>query len=205
MEFLNIPFFDEDFFKLSILFTLNIFFITLIIRWIYYGTTARKEYLFTFYMISIIVFFLCFTLKKYKLDIGLALGLFAIFGIIRYRTNPINIREMTYLFIVIGVSIMNAFVNKKMSYAEIFFANIAVLTAIWVIEKVWNLNPEVTKVIVYENIENIKPENFQLLKVDVENRIGIKVNRIEVGDVDFIKDSAKITVYYRKNDVNSLT
>ena len=156
-------------------------------------------------MISIIVFFLCFTLKKYKLDIGLALGLFAIFGIIRYRTNPINIREMTYLFIVIGVSIMNAFVNKKMSYAEIFFANIAVLTAIWVIEKVWNLNPEVTKVIVYENIENIKPENFQLLKVDVENRIGIKVNRIEVGDVDFIKDSAKITVYYRKNDVNSLT
>lgn len=96
---MNIPLFDEDFYKLSFLFFLNLFFLNIIIRWFYYGNSGRKDYLFTFYMISIIVFFLSFTLKKFKLDIGLALGLFAIFGIIRYRTESIPIKEMTYLFI----------------------------------------------------------------------------------------------------------
>jgi hypothetical protein len=200
MEFLNIPLFDEDFFKLAILFSLNFIFLTLIIRWLYYGATGSKDYLFTFYMISIIVFFLCFTLKKYKLDIGLALGLFAIFGIIRYRTQPIPTKEMTYLFIVIGVSIMNSFVNKKMSYAEIIFANIAVVAGIAYIEKVWHLRFEMTKEVVYENIENIKPENYELLKADLEGRIGLPINKVVVGNVDFIKDSAAITIHYYNKD-----
>jgi len=196
MEFLNIPLFDEDFFKLSTLFLLNLGFLTLIIRWLYYTSSGRKDYLFTFYMISIIVFFLCFTLKKYQLDIGLALGLFAIFGIIRYRTESIPIKEMTYLFVVIGVSIMNSFANKKTSYFEIIFANSAIVFAIVIIEKVWHLKHEVTKKIVYENIENIKPENYDLLKTELEDRTGILINKIEIGDIDFLKDSATIIIYY---------
>jgi hypothetical protein len=139
---------------------------------------------------------LCFTLKKYKLDIGLAIGLFAIFGIIRYRTESIPIKEMTYLFIVIGVSLMNAFVNKKMSYAEIIFANSAIVFTIGIIEKVWNLNYEVTKEIVYENIENIKPENYELLKSDIEERTGIAVNKVTVESIDFLKDTASVIIYY---------
>ena len=127
MDFMNIPLFDEDFYKMAFLFFTNLFFLTIIIRWFYYGSTPKKNYLFTYYLIGLIVFFLCFTLKKYKLDIGLAIGLFAIFGIIRYRTESIPIKEMTYLFIVIGVSLMNAFVNKKMSFAEIIFANSAIV------------------------------------------------------------------------------
>ena len=91
MEFLDIPLFDNDFFKMSFRFIINLIFLTLIIRWLYYNVTKRKDYLFTYYMISFIVFFLCFTLKKFELDIGMALGLFAIFGIIRYRTDPIPI------------------------------------------------------------------------------------------------------------------
>jgi len=146
MDYMNIPLFDEDFYKMAFLFFINFFFLTIIIRWFYYG----------------------FTLKKYKLDIGLAIGLFAIFGIIRYRTESIPIKEMTYLFIVIGVSLMNAFVNKKMSYAEVVFANAAIVFTIGIIERGWNLNYEVTKEIVYENIENIKPENYELLKSDIK-------------------------------------
>ncbi len=201
MDFLNIPLFDEDFFKLTIFFLLNLFFLTLIIRWLYYGSSGRKDYLFTFYMISIIVFFLCFTLKKYKLDIGLALGLFAIFGIIRYRTESIPIKEMTYLFVVIGVSIMNSFITKKMSYFEIIFANSAVVFAIVIMEKVWHLKHEVTKKITYENIENIKPQNYELLKADLEERTGISINKIAIEDIDFLKDSATLTIFYNNEVV----
>jgi len=197
MDFMNIPLFDEDFYKMAFLFCINFFFLTLIIRWFYYGTTPNKKYLFTYYLIGLVVFFLCFTLKKYKLDIGLAIGLFAIFGIIRYRTESIPIKEMTYLFIVIGVSLMNAFVNKKMSYVEIIFANTAIVSTIGFIENVWNLNYEVTKEIVYENIENIKPENYELLKADLELRTGIAIDKVTVEKIDFLKDTAVVLIYYK--------
>lgn len=198
MDFMNIPLFDEDFYKLAFLFAINTFFLTIIIRWFYYGEAKRKDYLFTYYMIGIIVFFLCFTLKKYKLDIGLALGLFAIFGIIRYRTESIPIKEMTYLFIVIGVSIMNAFANKKMSYLEIIFANVAITYFILFIEKIWILNYEEVKTITYEKIENIKPDNHELLKADLELRTGLNINKIEVKDIDFLKDTATVIIFYKK-------
>ena len=130
------------------------------------------------------------------MEMGFAMGLFAVFGILRYRTEALPIKEMTYLFIVIGVSLMNAFVNKKMSYAEIIFANSAIVFTIGIIEKVWNLNYEVTKEIVYENIENIKPENYELLKADIEVRTGIAVNKVTVESIDFLKDTATVIIYY---------
>ena len=196
MDFLNIPIFDDDFYKLSFLFAINIVFLTLIIRWLYYSVTGNKDYVFTYYLIGIIVFFLCFTLKKYKLDIGLALGLFAIFGIIRYRTDTLAVKEMTYLFVVIGVSIMNAFVNKKMSYFEVIFGNVVVVAAIVIIEKVWHLKHQIHKDIVYENIENIKPENYDLLKADLEKRTGLVINKLTIRKIDFLKDSAVIRIFH---------
>jgi hypothetical protein len=196
MELFNVPLFDDDFFKLSFLFFLNLGSLTLIIRWLYYSITGDKDYVFTYYLIGIIVFFLCFTLKKYKLDIGLALGLFAIFGIIRYRTDSIAIKEMTYLFVVIGVSIMNAFVNKKMSYFEVLFGNLVVVGAIAILEKVWHSKHQIYKDIIYENIENIKPENYDLLKEDLENRTGLVINKLTIGKIDFLKDSAIIRIYH---------
>lgn len=196
MEFLDIPIFDDDFFKMSFRFLINLGFLTLIIRWLYYTSARRKDYLFTFYMISFIVFFLCFTLKKFELDIGMALGLFAIFGIIRYRTDAIAIKEMTYLFVVIGVSVMNSLANKKMSLSEILLANTVVVVAIAILEKFWHLKHEITKEIVYENIENIKPENYELLKNDLEDRTGLSINNVSVGNVDFLRDTAVLTIYY---------
>ena len=107
MELLGIPLFDNDFYKMIVRFLLNFFFLTAVVKYIYYKRSEKKEYLFTFYLIGIVVFFLCFTLKKYELDLGMALGLFAIFGILRYRTLPLEVREMTYLFLVIGIAVMN--------------------------------------------------------------------------------------------------
>ncbi len=196
MEFLDIPLFDDDFFKMMFRFTLNFIFLTVIIRFIYYPASKRKDYVFTYYLISIIVFFLCFTLKKYEMDIGMALGLFAIFGIIRYRTNPVDIKEMTYLFVVIGVSIINSLANKKMSYAEILSANAIIIFVLLFIEKYWALKQVVSKSIIYENIENIKPENYEILKSDLENRTGLIINKVKISDVDFLKDTAKVTIFY---------
>jgi hypothetical protein len=195
-EILNIPLFDDDFYKMSFRFLMNISFLTLIVRWLYFSSAKRKDYLFTYYMIGIIVFFLCFTLKKYELDIGMALGLFAIFGIIRYRTDAIAIKEMTYLFVVIGVSVMNSLANSKMSFAEIITANLLIVIALYVMEKKWLTKVKTTKIIQYEKIENIKPENFEALKQDLEQRLGLPLETITIGDVDFLKDSATITVTY---------
>tara|TARA_R110001583_G_scaffold160872_1_gene312777 strand:+ start:52505 stop:53107 length:603 start_codon:yes stop_codon:yes gene_type:complete len=198
MEFLEIPLFDDDFFKMMFRFVINFTFLTLIIRFIYYPFSKRKDYVFTYYLISVIVFFLCFTLKKYELDIGMALGLFAIFGIIRYRTDAIPIKEMTYLFVVIGVSVINSLANKKMSYAEIFGANTVIILVLVLIERYWALKQEESKSIVYENIENIKPENYEILKSDLEKRTGLEINNVTIGDIDFLRDIAKVTIFYFK-------
>ena len=103
MEFLDIPLFDDDFYKMILRFFINLFFLTAIVKYIYHKHNENKDYFFTFYAIGIVVFFLCFTLKKYELDLGMALGLFAIFGILRYRTVPLDVKEMTYLFVIIGI------------------------------------------------------------------------------------------------------
>ncbi len=196
MDFMNIPVFDKDFYKLCLTFFLNIVFVTILIQWYYKKNIGKKEYLFTFYMISIIVFFLSFTLKKYTLDIGLALGLFAIFGIIRYRTEPVQVKEMTYLFIVIGVSIMNALINKKLSLAEVFFAKTAIVSSVALIDRLYDIKFQVTKRVLYENIENIKPENYDKLKQDLEERTGITINKISIEDIDFVRDYATVIIHY---------
>ena len=130
----------------------------------------------------------------------MALGLFAIFGIIRYRTDAIDIKEMTYLFVVIGVSVINSLANKKMSYAEIIGANVLIISILYAIERYWALKQEESKSVVYENIENIKPENYQILKTDLENRTGLQINKITIGKVDFLKDTAELTIFYFSNN-----
>ena len=197
MELLGIPVFDNDFYKMMIRFLLNLFFLTGIVKFIYYKHSQKREYLFTFYLIGIVVYFLCFTLKKYELDLGMALGLFAIFGIIRYRTLPLEVKEMTYLFVVIGVAVMNALSNKKMSYAEIIAANSIIVLTLYILERYWTRTEVFSKEVLYETIENIRPENHDKLKEDLEKRLGVTIIRFEIGNVNFLRDVAKITVHYK--------
>jgi len=200
-EFLNIEIvYWEDFLDLLLRTGFNLLVVILLVRYLYYKTTPRKDYLFTYILISLVVFFMCFLLENIKIELGFALGLFAIFGIIRYRTRQIPIREMTYLFLVIGISVINALSNRKVSYAELLFTNVALLVITYLLEKVFLLRHESKKVINYENVELIKPENREALIADLEARTGLTINRVEVGRVDYLRDSARIFIYYFEKD-----
>ena len=198
MEFFGIPLFDDDFYKMIFRFLINIFFLTALIKYSYYKFSEKADYLFTFYLIGTIVFFLCFTLKKYEIDLGLALGLFAIFGILRYRTDPLKVREMTYLFVVIGLSLVNALSNKKMSYTEIFVANTIVVAMAYFLDRFWSQKKTNTKDILYESLEHIRPEHHEILKAKLEEKLGFEILSISLGQIDFNAETVKIKIRYKK-------
>jgi hypothetical protein len=135
-------------------------------------------------------------LESVKLEMGFALGLFAVFGIIRYRTDAIPIKEMTYLFIVIGMSVMNALINKKISIVELVFANVAILALTYGLEHVWLLRHESQKLVVYEKITLIQTGRRAELIADLEERTGIKINRVEIGKIDFLRDTVMVKIYF---------
>lgn len=193
---LGISYFNDDFYALLFRMVLNLFVLTILIRFLYYQKTKRKDYLFTYYLIGMITFFLCFGLKKLDIDTGMGLGLFAIFSILRYRTEGIEIKEMTYLFLVIGISVVNALASNKISLAEMALINGVLLAITFGLENLWLLRHETRKVINYERIDLIKPELYEEMKADVEARTGLKINRIEVGKIDFLRDSAQLLVYF---------
>jgi hypothetical protein len=198
MDLINV----EDLTKLATRFAINLVFVLLIVRYVYYPVARRKDFLFTYILISIAVFLLCFMLENVKLELGFALGLFAIFGIIRYRTDPIPIKEMTYLFIIIGLSVMNALINKKISLAEMVFANSAILIAAYGLEKIWLLRHESQKIILYENIDLIQAGKRLELHADLERRTGLKINRVEIGKIDFLRDTALLLIYFFEDEQN---
>lgn len=202
-DFLGVKFYDDDVKKMLVRFIINTAVIVYIVRWLYYPIAQRKDYLFTYIMISLITFFICFALKKFELGTGMALALFAIFGIIRYRTDPIPIKEMTYLFVVIGVSVINALANKKMSYLELLFANACIIGMLHVLERIWLVKHEASKRIVYEKIDLIKAERYDELKADLEERTGLNINRVEVGKIDFLRDTASVMIFYYESDQNA--
>jgi len=200
MEVINTP----DFIELISRFALNFGVILIIVRWLYYSGAKRKDYLFTYILISSVIFLLCYLLENVKLQIGFALGLFAIFGIIRYRTNSIPIKEMTYLFLVIGVSVINALANKKTSIAEVLFTNIAIVAVTYGLEKVWLLKHLATKRITYEKIDLIRPENYNLLLADLRERTGLTdIKKVEIGEINFLKDTCKMIIYFEVNGSNT--
>ena len=192
----TLDWFDEDFYLLLLRLTINMVFITILIRFLYYEKTKRKDYLFTYYLIGTITFFLCFGLKKLDIDTGMGLGLFAIFGIIRYRTDAIEIKEMTYLFLIIGLSVVNALASNKLSIAEMALINVFMVILTYILEFVWLMKHETRKTITYERIDLIKPESAEEMKKDLEKRTGLNLNRIEIGKIDFLNDTAQVRVYY---------
>ena len=192
--------FDKsDFIELIVPFSLNIFVSFIIIRFIYYPQARRKDYLFTYILFSIIVFFLFHMLSSTKLSTGAGLGLFAIMGIIRYRTDAIAIKEMTYLFVIIGLAVINALSNKKVSITELMFANFTIMGIVFLLEQAWMLKQETSKVITYEKIELIKPEKQAELIADLQERTGLKIERAVVGKIDFLRDTAQVRIYFHED------
>jgi hypothetical protein len=193
---------NNDFYMLVFRMIINFIFLTIIIRYLYYPKTKRKDYLFTYYLIGTITFFLCFSLKKLDIDTGMGLGLFAIFGIIRYRTDAIEIKEMTYLFLIIGVSVVNSLASNKVTIAEMALINTVVILLTFCLENIWLIKHETRKIITYEKIELIKPECQKEMLADLEARTGLIINRFEIGKIDFLHDVAQVRIFYYSSDQN---
>lgn len=200
MEFLDIiPLSQmqlENFWSLAIRFGFNLIATFFVVVMLYARNSKRKEFYFSYFAISIAVFMLVFLLQNVKLELGFALGLFAIFGIIRYRTDAIPIKEMTYLFVIIAVSVINALSKDFLGYIELTLVNILLVGALWILEHILMLRQEDSLQIVYENIENIHEDKEAELIADIEKRTGIKVRRYRIDKVDFLRDVARITVYF---------
>jgi len=199
-KMVSITWFDNDFYTLLMRLSINLVFLTIVIRYLYYSKTKRKDYLFTYYLIGTITFFLCFGLKKLDIDTGMGLGLFAIFGIIRYRTDAIEIKEMTYLFLIIGISVVNALASNQLSISELAVINVTVVLMTYILEYKWLVKHETRKTINYERIDLIVPEKYEVMKADLEKRTGLNINRVEVGKIDFLNDTALVRIYYYGDD-----
>ena len=200
-EFLNIELMNwEDFWDLVIRASFNLFVILILVRVLYYRITPRKEYLFTYILISVVVFFMIMLLENVGVEIGFALGLFAIFGMLRYRTQQIPIREMTYLFLVIGVSVINSLANRRVSYAELLLTNAAVVLVTYLLEKVFLMKTESKKLVFYEKIELIKPGMRAELIADLQERTGLLIHRVDIERIDYLRDAARIYIYYYERD-----
>lgn len=178
-----------------------------IIRWLYYPVSHRRDYYFTFMLIAVSVFFLIYLLGGVKIRIGFALGLFAIFGIIRYRTESLPVREMTFLFAVIALSVINALASS-LSVVETLAVNALFIAAVWCFERLTLGGELQVKLVQYDRIDNIKPENRELLLADLRERTGLDIVKVEVGGIDFLRDMAVVKLYYRGevgNTVNQKT
>ncbi len=200
-EFLNIELMNwEDFWDLVIRASFNLFVILILVRVLYYRITPRKEYLFTYILISVVVFFMIMLLENVGVEIGFALGLFAIFGMLRYRTQQIPIREMTYLFLVIGISVINSLANRRVSYAELLLTNAVIILVTYLLEKVFLMKTETKKLIFYEKIELIKPDMRAELIADLQERTGLIIHRVDIERIDYLRDAARIYIYYYEED-----
>ena len=197
--FLGVPLLElTNLYNLLLRFAFNFLVSWVITYLVYRKKNGRNEYCITFLTFASAMFLLIFLMESVKLQIGLTLGLFAIFGVIRYRTETVPVREMTYLFVIITVAVING-LALNISYAELVLANILVIVLLTVLEYFTGRTSKgrlTTKIVLYDRIEHIVPERRKELVADIEKRIGVKVEALEIGHVDFLRDAAWLKVSY---------
>ena len=190
--------FSPELFNLIIRFGFNLSIAFIIIKLIYYRNHTNNDFVFTYFMFNSLIFFFAFLLGNITINIGFAFGLFAVFAILRYRTDPIPIKEMTYLFIVITIGVINALSGAEVSYAELLFTNMALVGLTYFLETYWRKNLLVRITIEYEKIENIKPEKRDTLLADLKERTGLNIQSLEFRRINFLRDTARIRIYYKE-------
>ncbi|MCM1373177.1 MAG: DUF4956 domain-containing protein [Bacteroides sp.] len=194
------PLFEAwDFFSMVGRFAFNTLMVWMMIHLLYYPKSKRRDYYFTFMLISISIFMMLYLLGGVKLKVGFALGLFAIFGIIRYRTESMPVREMTYLFSIISMSVINA-LSLTVSYAELVFTNFVFIAAAWILESYVFIKHVSTKLIQYDRIALITPDKREELLLDLRQRTGLNIIKVEIGALDFLRDMAIVKIYYEMDE-----
>ena len=200
MKFFGMNLFHEDLWEMVFKFGLDALVVFILIRLIYYPIHRKKENLFTYFVFNFLIFFLCILMNNVKLSMGFGFGLFAIFSIIRYRTEQLSVKDMTYLFTVITLAVINALVSKKVSLAELLFTNIMILGLVYVMEHLWLTRHEAMRQLIYEKIDLIKPAKRAELMTDLQERLGIKVSRVEVGKIDLLRDTVQLRVFFFEDE-----
>ena len=196
----------KEFISLVLRFFINFIVVGTIARFFYYPKSQRRDYMFIFLIMSISIFLLVSLMGGGAMKTGAALGLFAIFGIIRYRTEAVPIREMTYLFMLVAVSVVNAMGKANyhslsdrwdgMGLVSLLFANIVFVLLAWLFESSKIISDSCSKYIKYDNVNLIAPDKREELKADLEKRTGLKIKRIEVGMIDYLKDAVLLRIFY---------
>lgn len=177
-------------------FALNLGVALLIIRGIYYPVRRRKEFVLAFFALNTSVFLISSLLDGVDLSIGFGFSLFAIFSVLRYRTDPIPVREMTYLFTLMALPVIDALLLSQGSYLALLIANVVTVLVLYVVEKEWGCHYDHKKSVTYEKIELIKPENRDLLLADLRVRTGLSVTDCEIKRIDFLHDVAELHIRY---------
>ena len=178
-------------------FGFNILVVFVIVKLIYQRNHPNNlDFVFTYFMFNILIFFFAFSLASIEINIGFAFGMFAVFAILRYRTDPIPIKEMTYLFIAIAIGVINALSGtNEVSFDVLMFTNITLVVLTYLLETYWQHNALVVRTVEYEIIENIKPENHEKLLLDLENRVGMPIIKFEIHRMNFLRDTVRISIY----------
>ena len=205
-DILGIPVIQkESLLTLLVLFAFNLLICWIIVHFFYYRKSRRTDYYFTFILFSITVFLLMFLLNNVNLGMGFALGLFAIFSMIRYRTETVPIREMTYLFVIIGISVINGLAMTH-GYINLLIINALFILLIWIFDGNKALKHQAAKIILYDKIELVKLGKEEALMADLKERTGLNIFKLEIGHIDFLRDVAYIKVYYKPstNETNSI-
>lgn len=209
--FLGVPLVDmTSLWTLLLRFAFHFLVCWVIVRCFYYPKSRRNDYYFTFMLFAVTIFLLIIQMDNMKMAISFALGLFAIFGMIRYRTETLKVREMTYLFIIIGISIING-LALTVSYLELLVTNALFIISIWLFESnILASRRTETKIILYDKIENAKHGREDELIADLKERTGLDITNVEVGHIDFLRDVAFVKVTYKpfsktQNTINSIT
>jgi len=202
----EIPFFEGDILlQLLWRFVLNFMVVGAIIHFFYYPKSRRRDFYVTFSLINISVFLLIMLMGSVNINVGFALGIFAIFGIIRYRTETVPIREMTYLFVIIAISVINA-LAVQLSISEMLMANLLFILCVWLIESERWIKHVSCKLVLYDKIHLITPDKREELIADLQKRIGIEISKVEIGHVDFLRDAVYIKIYYesKNSEINTV-
>ncbi len=187
--------------KFGIRYLIDFISVFLLIRGVYFSKYQRNELFFTFFIFNLVIFLICFLLNKVELSMGAAFGLFAVFSMLRYRTEDISLKDMTYLFLVIAMGLIAAVTKIKdaedmYEYFFLILVNGLLITVTWLMEGTIFMRTEMVKVIFYDNIELIKKEHEAALLADIILRTGINVHRIQVQKIDFLRDEATIRIFY---------
>jgi hypothetical protein len=191
--------FSSELLNLIIRFGFNLIIAFIIIKLIYHRNSANNlDFVFTYFMFNSLIFFFAFLLSNITINMGFAFGLFAVFAILRYRTDPIPIKEMTYLFIVITIGVINALSGDEVSYAVLLFTNIALVVLTYFLESYWQKNLLLRMTIEYEKIENIIPENHDVLIADLKERTGLNIKSFEFRRMNFLRDTVRIRIFYKQ-------